>query len=114
MVVGLEIDIDAQEGGGQVTIRCRGELDIASAAKLIDAFDRVGAERPDSVLVDLRALSLIDSTGTGCLIHGALAFQRRGAAFHLLAGEAERFLIEKAGLTALLVTDVPDDRQVAS
>lgn len=83
-------------------IQCEGELDMVTAAKLIDAFDRVGVQRPDEVQVDLRGVEFMDSTGLGCLTHGALAFQKEGAGFDVLASEPVTDLLKKAGLTDFL------------
>ena len=83
MAVGLSVDIRISSNGGErvALIRCEGELDMGSAAKLIDAFDRVGIQRTDEVQLDLRGVEFMDSTGLGCLTHGALAFRKHGIPF---------------------------------
>ena len=47
MAVGLSVDVPIRSGdaGHVAVIRCEGELDMVSAAKMIDAFDRVGVDR---------------------------------------------------------------------
>jgi anti-anti-sigma factor len=102
--VGLSVDIRIEEqGGSQVAVvTCSGELDTAGAAQLIDAFDEVGAERPNRVRVDLRSVGFMDSTGLGCLTHGLLACQKQGVVFEVLPSQPARYVIEKAGLTVLL------------
>ncbi len=87
-----------------VLIRCAGELDVGTAAKLIDAFDRAGLQRPKEVRVDLRDVEFIDSTGLGCLAHGALAFQKQAIGFEVLASAPVRDVIDKGGLKALLAS----------
>ena len=102
--MGLWVDIQISSGdaGNVAVIRCEGELDMATAAKLIEAFDRVGVQRPDEVQADLRQVEFMDSTGLGCLIHGALAFQREGAGFDVLPSEPVEELLKRAGLTDFL------------
>jgi anti-sigma B factor antagonist len=105
-MLGLHIDINVSAGdggGGDVAIiRCEGDLDMATAARLIDAFDRVGFERPQSVQVDLRGVEFMDSTGLGCLAHGAMLFQKQGARFDVLPSEPVSRVIDKGGLKTLL------------
>ena len=47
MAVGLSVDFAIRSGdaGYAAVIRCEGELDMVSAAKLIDAFDRSASNR---------------------------------------------------------------------
>jgi anti-sigma B factor antagonist len=98
----VDIQISSGDAGNVAIVRCEGELDMATAAKLIDAFDRVGFLRPDEVQVDLRGVEFMDSTGLGCLTHGALAFQREGAGFDVLPSEPVKELLKKAGLEDFL------------
>lgn len=106
MAVGLSVDLAIRSGaaGYAAVIRCEGELDMVSAAKLIDAFDRIGVQPLDEVQVDLRGVEFMDSTGLGCLAHGALAFQKQGTSFEVLASEPVRNLIDRTGLKALLTS----------
>ena len=110
-MVDLRIDIRviAGDGGGGdgAVIRCEGDLDISTAAKLIDAFDRVGFERPQRVQVDLRGVEFMDSTGLGCLAHGAMLFQKQGARFDVRTSEMVSRVIDKGGLKALLNAPIP-------
>lgn len=100
--MGLLVEIDVGGAEGVSVIRCEGELDMATAAKLIDAFDRVGVEQPAQVRVDLRGVDFIDSTGLGCLVHGALIFQKQGARFEVLASEPVNAVIDRSWLKTLL------------
>jgi anti-sigma B factor antagonist len=98
----VDIEINSGDAGNVAIVRCEGELDMATAAKLIEAFDRVGFQRPDEVQVDLRGVEFMDSTGLGCLTHGALAFQREGAGFDVLPSEPVKELLKRAGLNDFL------------
>ena len=98
----VDIEINSGDAGNVAIVRCEGELDMATAAKLIEAFDRVGFQRPDEVQVDLRGVEFMDSTGLGCLTHGALAFQREGAGFDVLPSEPVKELLKRAGLEDFL------------
>jgi anti-sigma B factor antagonist len=79
-------------------IRCAGEIDVGNCAKLIDAFDRVSSGGVDAVRVDLRAVTFIDSTGIGCLLHGALKAEKLGTEFLVVPGDAVQRFIDITGL----------------
>ena len=49
-----------------------------------------------------RGVDFIDSTGLGCLVHGALIFQKQGARFEVLASEPVNAVIDRSWLKTLL------------
>jgi anti-sigma B factor antagonist len=53
---------------GAVHVALSGELDISTAPQLEDDLRRVEAERPDCIVLDLRSLTFMDSTGLRLLI----------------------------------------------
>lgn len=55
------------------TVALRGEVDVLSVDQVRVALDEALVDRPREVVVDLRELTFIDSTGLGALI---FAFQR--------------------------------------
>ena len=50
------------------TLTVRGSLDINTASQLGEEIDRVVADKPALVLVDLSGLDLIDSSGVAALV----------------------------------------------
>lgn len=62
------------EAGGTLTVALAGELDLAWAATVRDAFDAARASTAPTVVVDLGGLHFIDSTGLRELVilHQAL------------------------------------------
>lgn len=86
-------EVVAVAGFERTIIRCVGELDVGQCAKLIDTFDHVFEGQPERVVVDLDDVTFIDSTGIGCLLHGAFKAEKLNVAFGVLPGSAvERFL----------------------
>jgi anti-sigma B factor antagonist len=81
---------------------CCGEVDVGSCAKLIDALDEILTGGPERVVVDMREVTFIDSTGIGCLLHGAMAARSDGTPFIVLPGDATRSFLQASGLTAQL------------
>jgi anti-sigma B factor antagonist len=65
--------VTIEERDGAVHVALSGELDISTAQQLEDDLRRVEAERPELIVLDLRDLSFMDSTGLRLLI---LADQR--------------------------------------
>src|SRR4051812_18413103 len=66
-------EVTIEERDGAVHVALSGELDISTAQQLEDDLRRVEAERPELIVLDLRELAFMDSTGLRLLI---LADQR--------------------------------------
>jgi anti-anti-sigma factor len=80
------------------TIGCSGELDVASCGRLIDAIESAYVPGLAVLKVDLFEVTFIDSTGMGCLIHGALQSTKRGVRFEIVPGQATLDLMRTTGL----------------
>lgn len=59
---------DVQRNDKATTLTVRGSLDINTAPQLAEEIDRIVSGNPGSVLVDLSALDLIDSSGVAALV----------------------------------------------
>jgi anti-anti-sigma factor len=94
--------VDASQEDDWVRLRCAGELDVAGCPRLIDAFDRVLCKGLAEAVVDLRDVTFIDSTGLGCLLHGALKADSLGAQFTVVAGAHTRDFLESTALAQRL------------
>ncbi|MCO5310553.1 MAG: STAS domain-containing protein [Austwickia sp.] len=62
----LEVSVTQERGIWVVT--AVGDVDVSNAAKLRDALDRVLADGESRLVVDLRGVSFMDSTGLGILV----------------------------------------------
>ena len=63
MAVARPLEIERRDGAGGPRLTLRGELDIATAPRLQEAVDAALAARPELLVVDLRELSFLDSSG---------------------------------------------------
>jgi anti-anti-sigma factor len=57
------LELDTEETGGRTRVTLRGELDISSAPVLEEALEKVEEAGPPVLLIDLRQLEFMDSTG---------------------------------------------------
>jgi anti-anti-sigma factor len=57
------LEVDTEETGGRAQVSLRGELDISSAPVLEEALGRVEEAGPAVLVIDLRGLAFMDSTG---------------------------------------------------
>ena len=95
-----ELDFDltvTRDEGGMTRLTLRGELDLGSAAELEQALAEAGSD----VLLDLRGLTFMDSTGVRVLLETA---ERLGPGLRIVppaSGEA-RVTIEQTGIAPLL------------
>jgi anti-sigma B factor antagonist len=101
----LGFEVVAVGGFERTVVRCEGELDVGQCAKLIDMFDRVFASEVERVVVDLSGVSFIDSTGIGCLLHGAFRADKMSVAFEVLPGRAVERFLSVSGLCPYLAVD---------
>jgi anti-sigma B factor antagonist len=92
------LDVTMLMDPGTATVRCAGEIDVGTCTKLIDALEHVELQDVTAVRVDLTHVGFIDSTGIGCLLHGALRAEKAGVAFEIVPSEAVERFVEVSGL----------------
>ena len=78
--------VDVVPGRDEVVVAAVGELDLQSAGVLERAVAGVRADGHDRVVVDLRQVGFIDSTGLRVLIGLHKTAQREGRAISLVPG----------------------------
>lgn len=61
-------ELDTEVVGDTVTVRVSGELDVASAPRLGEELDRIAAEPPPRVVIDLGGVTFLGSAGLGVLV----------------------------------------------
>lgn len=89
--------VDVQTTGDCTLLALSGEFDVAATSTFEEALAGVGGNDP--LIVDLRGLEFIDSTGLGALVRLHQHAQEQQREFGLIrgAGQVERLL----GLTGL-------------
>jgi anti-sigma B factor antagonist len=87
--------VEVQNHHRAAVIALTGELDLASSPALEEELDRVGAaEDLELVVIDLRELEFMDSTGLSVLIRAHQRAEEQGRRFGLVKGsqQVERLL----------------------
>jgi len=103
--------VDSQITGRAVTLALSGELDLMASPILDEALERAYESNPDLIVVDLRRLEFMDSTG----LHRLVAAQQRvvgsGKRFGVVrGGEQVQRLFDLTGIAELLtIVDAPED-----
>lgn len=101
--------IDVKDHGDSTVLELFGELDVASSPELEAELARVAGTT--KLIVDLRALDFIDSTGLGVLVRTHQQAQEQGHEFALVrgGGQVER-LLSLTGLSDQLpVAETPEE-----
>jgi anti-anti-sigma factor len=96
------LSVDVRRSGTSATVVARGELDLATGGELRTAA-QAAAEGAGRVVVDLRALTLIDSSGLGVLLNLRGELQREGVEFVVEVDDGPvRQALVATGLSQLL------------
>jgi anti-sigma B factor antagonist len=97
----FHIDVEREPGGARV--RPIGELDLATVPSLEQELSRLRESGLRSVVLDLRGLTFMDSTGLSLTLRWSLEASRDGFDFSLVRGEgAIRRLFELTGMDGRL------------
>jgi len=87
-----------EERDGAVIVRLAGELDLYNAHLVRDELIAAAQREPARLVVDLSALTFIDSTGLGVLIEARTKLANRRAFFLVGPGLEARRALEISGL----------------
>jgi anti-anti-sigma factor len=99
-----------QEGEGTV-ISLSGELDLASSPALEEAIERVLGSETELVVIDLRALEFMDSTGLSIIVKAHQTAEARELGLHLVNGppQVERLLSLTGVAERMSLIEAPGD-----
>ena len=105
-------DVTSEQHGGTVVVKLSGELDISSAPKVEDELARVEPDRPGVIVLDLRNLAFMDSTGLRLLIAADTRARQEDRRLMIVKGPepVQRvFRITRLEERLEIVDDVPAD-----
>jgi anti-sigma B factor antagonist len=75
----LNFDLETETNGSSALVRIRGDLDLQVVDQVSEALTRIESDEPELLVIDLRRLTFMDSTGMGVI-----------AAAHIRARDAGR------------------------
>ena len=107
--------VEASSEDGDPLLRVSGELDLASSPALEQELDRAVAQSPTLIIIDLRELEFIDSTGLSVLIRAHQRAQEGGHRLGIVNGSRQvRRLLTLTGVAErLTIVEQPEDLKAA-
>jgi len=106
-----QLDIDVTRDTDRVVLSLDGELDMATAPRLQSAIDELALTAMPAMVLDLRELQFIDSTGLRVILAALQSARDRGQEFAITRGspQVER-LLSITGVTEHLRTIATPDQ----
>jgi anti-sigma B factor antagonist len=90
-------------GRNAYLVTLTGELDVATAPALRDELERVSAEGATEALVDLLAVSFVDSVALGILVDASKRMKAQGGALRIVCDDRRiARIVEITGLDRVL------------
>jgi anti-sigma B factor antagonist len=103
--------VETQTTGRATTLALNGELDLLSSPRLAQALDEVTRSDSELIIIDLRPLEFMDSTGLHLLIQAQQQAVDAGRRFALIrGGDQVQRLFDLTGVAdGLTIVDSPDE-----
>lgn len=104
-------DVDVRDGDRAVVIGVTGELDLASSPALEHELENGPPSHAEVVIIDLRALEFMDSTGLSVLVRAHQRSVESGQRFGVVKGpqQVQRLLSLTGVADRLTVGDSPEE-----
>ena len=103
--------LEVQSQGKATVIAVRGELDLASSPALQEELDRVSASDAEMLIIDLRELDFMDSTGLSVLVRAHQRAEEQGRRLAVVKGpqQVQRLLSLTGVSDRMTVVDNPEE-----
>lgn len=103
--------VEVKTDGSRSVLALRGELDLASAPALDEELERVEAAGAKQVIIDLRDLEFMDSTGLSVLVRAHQRAEKAGMRFGLVKGppQVQRLLVLTGVAERISVVDAVEE-----
>ena len=105
----MTVGFDIEQRDGEVRVALSGDLDVSTASSVEDRLIALEEEQvPARIVIDLRELRFIDSTGLSLLINADSRGRKSGRAVTIVSGTgAPRRILQTTGLHGRL--DIVED-----
>jgi len=103
--------VEVQNQDQATVIAVSGELDLASSPALQEELDRVSASDSQLLIIDLRELDFMDSTGLSVLVRAHQRAEQEGRRLAMVKGpqQVQRLLSLTGVADRLTLVDAPED-----
>jgi anti-sigma B factor antagonist len=103
--------VEVRSEGRASVVTISGELDLASSASLEEELARVAESDTEQVILDLRELEFMDSTGVSTLVKAHQRAEEAGQRFGLVRGpqQVQRLLSLTGVAERLTFADTPEE-----
>ena len=103
--------VEVRNADATTVISVSGELDLASSPALEEELERVAQSDAQVVVVDLRNLEFMDSTGLSVLVRAHQRAEEHGRRLGLVNGsqQVQRLLTLTGVADRLMLTDMPEE-----
>jgi anti-sigma B factor antagonist len=96
----MDLGLDVEETDGVPVVALTGEVDFGTAPRLRELLISQAMEGNTQVVVDLRGVEFLDSTGLGVLVGALKRYRTLGGDLHLVISTSRiRSVFELTGLT---------------
>ena len=103
--------VEVRRDGPTCVIAVSGELDLASSAALEEELARITGSDAEQMIVDLRSVEFMDSTGLSVLVKAHQQAQDSGQRFAVVRGsqQVERLLTLTGVADRMTLVDEPEE-----
>ncbi len=103
--------LEVRNQGHSTVITVSGELDLASSPALQEELDRVAASESQLLIIDLRDLDFMDSTGLSVLVRAHQRIEEQGRQLAMVKGpqQVQRLLNLTGVADRLRLIDSPEE-----
>ena len=103
--------LEVRNEGQTTVIAVSGELDLASSPALQEELDRVAASDAQLLIIDLRDLDFMDSTGLSVLVRAHQRIEEQGRQLAMVKGpqQVQRLLSLTGVAERLTLVDRPEE-----
>jgi anti-sigma B factor antagonist len=100
--VGCEVTVRLASSAGIQIIDVAGEIDVYSVSRLKTALVNALSEAPSEIILDIRKVRYIDSTGLGVLIGGLRRIREHGGSIKIVVIDVHiRKILEITGMSGI-------------
>jgi anti-anti-sigma factor len=102
--LGARCHVELARFNGVAYVVLVGELDLSCNQRFLESLKRTLADRPDDLVIDLRSVTFVDSTGLALLVKANKLAREDGFRLHIVRSPAEivQAVLETSGLERLL------------